>query len=80
MKTYKNGYRYGFTKYYDQVKNQPYDYEDEGILRHMMSQRIVNTSNPITKFMYNVFEKEIVFLLNYVDILANFKNPFFRNR
>lgn len=80
MKSYKNGYRYEYTEYYDKSLNQPYDYERNGLLKHMVSQRIVNTTNPITKFIYNVFEKELVFVLKYADILANFRNPFFRNR
>jgi hypothetical protein len=80
MKSYKNGHRYEYTEYYDKPLNQPYDYERNGLLKHMVSQRIVNTTNPITKFIYNVFEKELVFVLKYADILANFRNPFFRNR
>ena len=76
----KNGTRYEYTEYYDKALNLPYDYERRGLLQHMMSQRIVNTENPITRFIYNVFEKELVFLLKYTDILANFKNPYYRNR
>ncbi len=76
----KNGTRYDYTENYDKALNKPYDYERNGLLQHMVSQRIVNTTNPITRFIYNVFEKELVFLLKYTEILANFKNPYYRNR
>ena len=80
MKSYPNGYRYRYTRDYDSKLNCPYDYAEEGLLKHMVSQRIVQTSNPITRFIYQVFEKQMVFVLKYADILANFKNPYFRNR
>lgn len=80
MEILKNGHRYDYTENYDRTLNTPYDYERNGLLRHIVSQRIVKTENPITKFICNVFEKEMVFLLRYADTLANFRNPFFRNR
>lgn len=80
MQAYSNGNRYRYTKLYDEELNTPYDYEGDGLLRHLMSARITNSPNPITKFLVNVFEQEIVMLLKLTDVLANFKNPYFKNR
>jgi hypothetical protein len=80
MTVYPNGKRYQYTKLYDEELNSPYNYSDDGLLRHMMSPRIVDSNNPITRFIVCVFEKEIVMLLKLTDILANFKNPYFKNR
>lgn len=80
MKTYPNGTRYRYTNYYDETLNDPYNYADEGLFRHLMSARVTSSQNPITSFLVRVFEKEAVMLLKVTDILANFKNPYFRNR
>jgi hypothetical protein len=80
MKTYPNGHRYKYTKLYDDALNQPYDYSDDGLLQHLMSARVTSTPNQITKFIVGVFEKSVCMLLRLTDVLANFKNPYFRNR
>lgn len=80
MKVYPNGTRYEYTALYDDVLNQPYDYSRNGLLKHLMSARITNTQNPVTRLIVDTFEKEITTLLKVVDVLANFKNPYFKNR
>lgn len=80
METYPNGHRYEYTREYDKALNQPYDYERNGLLSRIASKRISETRNPVTRFICSVFEKQMVFLLKYADVLANFKNPYFRNR
>ena len=80
MQTYPNGTRYNYTRDYDETLHQPYDYQRNGLLQHTMSQRIVNTPNEITQFIYRVFEKSITLCLKLTEVLQNYKNPFFRNR
>jgi hypothetical protein len=80
MKTYKNGKRFEALKPYNMMKNNPYDYEYNGLIRHLISKVIYETKNPITKFMIDTFEKDIVFLLKYVDELMNFTNIYVKNR
>lgn len=80
MKTYKNGKRFEALKPYNMMKNNPYDYEYNGLIRHLISKVIYETKNPITKFMIDTFEKDIVFLLKYVDELMNFTNIYIKNR
>lgn len=80
MKTYKNGKRFEALKPYNMMKNNPYDYEYNGLIRHLISKVVYETKNPITKFMVDTFEKDIVFLLKYVDVLMNFTNIYVKNR
>lgn len=80
MKTYKNGKRFEALKPYNMMKNNPYDYEYNGLIRHLISKVVYETKNPITKFMIDTFEKDIVFLLKYVDELMNFTNIYVKNR
>lgn len=71
-----------FTEYHkwEKIKNSPYDYEKNGLLKHIMSNKIVNTNNRILKIILIYYEKSMVFLMNYVDILRNFKNYHWKNR
>lgn len=80
MKTYKNGKRFEALKPYNMMKNNPYDYEYNGLIRHLISKVVYETKNPITKFMIDTFEKDMVFLLKYVDVLMNFTNIYVKNR
>lgn len=80
MKTYKNGKRFDALKPYHMMKNNPYDYEHNGLIRHLISKVIYDTRNPITKFMIDTFEKDMIFLLKYVDVLMNFTNIYVKNR
>ena len=80
MKTYKNGKRFEALMPYNMMKNNPYDYERHGLIRHLISKIIYDTKNPVTKFMIDTFEKDMVFLLKYVDVLMNFTNIYIKNR
>ena len=80
MKTYKNGKRFEALKPYNMMKNNPYDYEHNGLIRHLISKVVYETKNQITKFMIDTFEKDMVFLLKYVDVLMNFTNIYVKNR
>ena len=71
---YKNFYRWEY------VKNEGYNYEREGLLKRIMSAKIINTKNSPLKTILDYYEASLVFLMRYVDILKNFKNPCWKNR
>lgn len=71
---YKNYYKW------EKTKNTPYDYEKNGLLKHIMSSKITNTNNVALKILLSYFESSMIFLMKYVDILKNFKNPHWKNR
>ena len=76
-------YRPEYTKYKtlrlrDQLKHLPYDYENKGLLKNLLPGIIVNTENATTKYVINLVERSMVFLLKYVDVLKNFKNWSFK--
>lgn len=76
MSTIKNsnGNRYKIYKQYEHRLHSPYDYETNGLLNRILSNKIYNTTNPILKYILSVYEQSIIYLLKYVDILENFFN------
>lgn len=80
MKQNVNGNRYKNFYKWETVKNVGYDYERNGLLNKIISSRIVNTTNKHLKMMLDFYETSFIFLMKYVDILKNFKNPCWKNR
>ena len=60
--------------------HQPYDYANDGLLRHLMSPRIVQSTNPITVFVLRFVENSLIYAMKYVDKLYNFFNYNWKNR
>jgi hypothetical protein len=75
-----NGTRYNELKLYEKLRNNPYDYKNEGLLRHLMSPKITNTKNPVLRYILWIYEKSITYVLKYIDILKNYKNYTVYNR
>lgn len=80
MEKYENGSNLSFYRHWEKKLHQPYDYKHEGLLQHIMSNKIVNATNPILNIIKGVYEHLCVFMLQYVDVLNNFKNPSWKNR
>ena len=80
MEIRENGHRYYNVDSWETLLNQPYDYAKKGLIKKLLSNRIVNTTNPITSLVLQYYEKSIIFLMKYVDILRNFKNFNWQNR
>ena len=75
-----NGTQYLGYRKWDSLKNAPYDYAQDGLLQHLISHRIYQSQNPVLRYVLSYYEKSIVFLLKYIDILKNFKNIHWLNR
>lgn len=71
-----------YKKYYlfETKLNQPYDYENNGLLNKVISNKITNSKNNILKIILHYYEKSFVFLMKYIDRLKNFKNYNWVNR
>lgn len=80
MEIRNNGTRYSNYRNWENVKHKSYDYANDGLLRYIMSNSIVNTNNQVLGFILKYLETSLVFLMKYVDILKNFKNPHWKNR
>lgn len=80
MQYRENGTRYKDYCLWDDRKRAPYDYARHGLLKHIMSNKIVSSQNPILQFVLSYYEKSIIFLLKYVDRLKHFKNYHWKNR
>lgn len=73
------------TRHYDinlweDRKYKPYDYAKNGLLQHLLSNKIVYSKNAVLKAVLQYYEKSIVFVLKYIDELKNFKNYHAKNR
>lgn len=75
-----NGNKYNDYYIWENIKNSPYDYQKHGLLKHIMSNRIVNTTNNSLKIVLQFYESSLIFLMKYVDVLKNFKNIYWKNR
>ena len=80
MEIRSNGTR--FTQYYkwEHIKHAPYDYAKHGLLKHIMSPIIVDTTNPTLKVLLQYVESSLMFVMKYTDVLKNFKNIHWKNR
>lgn len=80
MEYRENGTRYKNYKVWENRMYPAYDYESNGLVQHLMSNRIANTDNKILKVILSYFEGSIIFVLKYVDRLKHFKNYHWKNR
>ena len=80
MKYKANGNRYKNYYKWEDFKNESYNYERDGLLKHIMSRKIVDTNNYILKLMLDYYERSLVLLMRYADELRNFKNIHWKNR
>lgn len=80
LRQYSNNYSRRNYGLWDDRKNMPYDYEKEGLLKHIMSRTIVQTRNPLLRKMLGFYEGSLVWVMKYVDVLRNFKNIHWKNR
>lgn len=75
-----NGTKYKAYTLWEHLKNNPYDYENNGLVKRIVSKPLANTDNPTLQVILKFYEASIVFTLKYIDILKNFKNIHWVNR
>lgn len=80
MEYRENGTRFRDYHLWEDRKHSSYDYERNGLVKYILSNKIVNSENPVLKFILNYYEKSIIFILKYIDNLKNFKNYHWKNR
>jgi hypothetical protein len=80
MEIRNNGTRYINYDKWEIVKHTPYNYVKYGLLKHIMSKQIVNTTNPALSIILQFVESSLFFVMKYTDILKNFKNIHWKNR
>lgn len=80
MEARNNGMRFFNYCNWENVKHKPYDYAKNGLLCHIMSNSITNTTNSILKFILQYIETSLIFVMKYIDVLKNFKNIHWKNR
>lgn len=88
MKTYTNKYntdtiKYGYLRKYEILLNQSYDYENEGILNKIMSNKIFirakKANNNFLLTFLALIDTYLIELLLSIKELKNFKNYLSKN-
>lgn len=79
MEIRQNGYRYTNNFKWETKKNQPYQYAQEGLIKHLLSHKITETNNPVLRFMLKYYESSIIYFFKAADILKNFHNFNWKN-
>lgn len=75
----ENRHRFLNNYKWEELKTQPYDYVNNGLVRHLLSNKMINSKNPILKYILSVYEASIIYMLKTVDILKNFHNYNWKN-
>jgi hypothetical protein len=75
-----NGHRYINYGLYESQLHRPYDYALEGLLKHIISRRIMRTKNPILQYMLQVMEQALIFMSKSTDMVQNVFNYNWKNR
>lgn len=76
----ENGSRFKCYKYWENTKQTPYNYKEEGLLKHIMSKKIVESSNDILQNILTFVEQSLFYLMKYTDGLKHFKDFHWKNR
>lgn len=80
MEVRGNGTRFNNYYKWETVNLTEYDYAKHGLLKHLMSPTILNTSNSLLQVLLKFVESSLVFAMKYTDIIKNFKNIHWKNR
>lgn len=59
---------------YNDTRNNPYDYRNKGLLIKVLPRVITGTTNESLRRVLGSIELLFVNILDYIDILRNFKN------
>ena len=79
MQIQENGHRFLNNYKWEELKHQPYNYAREGLIKYLISHKIVETNNPVLKFVLDYYESSIVYFFKAADILKNFHNFNWKN-
>ena len=80
MKVYLNGHRFRNYDEFEHLLNQPYNYAKEGLLKHLISHKIIESKNRVLQYMLRFVDYSFTHLLKYTDELRYFKNYLWKNR
>jgi hypothetical protein len=79
MEIHENGYRFRNNYKWEDLKNQPYNYAQEGLVKHLLSHKIIESKNKVLQFILKYYEGSIIYFFKAADYLKNFKNYNWKN-
>ena len=79
MKIHENGHRFANDYKWETLKNQPYAYAQEGLIKHLLSHKLTESKNPFLQYVLKYYEYSLIYLFKSADILKNFHNFNWKN-
>lgn len=74
METHNNGYKYNQYYKWENKCVQPYDYERNGLLKHLMSHDIVESKNSALQYLLSYIENSFIIVMKNIERLQHFKD------
>lgn len=70
-----------FANYYkwETRLHEPYNYLRNGLVKHLLSPRIVESKNSFLQSVLSIYETSIEYVLKSIDYVKNFKNYNWKN-
>lgn len=76
----ENGHRFYNYDEWETLIAPPYNYEKNGLLKHIISHVITDSKNNVLQAILKYYEKSLIIVMKYIDILKHFKNYHWKNR
>lgn len=80
METHTNGYRYKDYDKWEFKKHKPYNYQKNGLLKHIMSHTIVESKNSSLQYLLKYIENSLFIVMKFTERLQHFKDYAYVNR
>jgi hypothetical protein len=80
MRYRENGMKYINNCMWEKKVQEPYNYNRNGLLQHIMSKNISQSNNIVLNKLLYYYEQSIIHLLKYVDRFKHFKDYHWSNR
>lgn len=80
MEILENGTRFYDYVQWESTKNQAYDYKRYGLLRHLLSHKILESKNTALQALLKYIETTFVMVMKFINRMKNFKNYAYSNR
>jgi hypothetical protein len=79
MEIRENGHRFANNYKWEDLKHQPYEYAQKGLIKHLLSHKITETKNPVLRYVLDFYEYCIIYFFKSADYLKNFHNFNWKN-
>jgi len=80
METHSNNHRFYNYNAWENKLHQPYDYERNGLLKYILSHKLVESKNTTFQYLLKYIENSLIIVMKFAERLQHFKDPAYSNR